>query len=218
MSAGTKTLVEGFDCSTNHALKWEELTSLKRCHFAFLQAAHGTTVPAAFVEAFSSRDKTLPTGIYQRLISNWSGGDHANVLINTFKSNGMSLGECDLPPVLDLERDPQVANFTWTSSEYMEAIDGWVTEVAAFFGRKPILYMNEEFANFASVPNRFTEYPLWFAHYVPAAPPAPKPWAAYTFWQSAQNQTVDGVNLQLDLNSFFGDDVALKQFVARSKI
>lgn len=207
----------GFDASTYHPIDWKAAIALKRFSFAFIQGAHGTEIPPCFASTFSTRDERLPIGVYQRFISGTPGSEHAQIFIEAFESQKLSFTDNDLPPVLDLERDPNAEHFIWTAAQYVQAIDEWISLITAHFHRKPILYMNQEFASFASLPERFNQYPLWFAHYAHTAPLAPQPWTSYAFWQSAQNRKLDNFETTIDVDTFLGNEAAFQQFITASK-
>jgi len=117
-------------------------------------------------------------------------------------------GQCDLPPVLDLEWPPHFEKEKGTSKILDRwtqwAVDGafiaaWglacLAELERLFGRTPIIYTYPHFWQSLGEHGKnpeFAKYPLWIANYTHpndwmppagARPIVPAPWKDYAIWQ-----------------------------------
>lgn len=105
----------------------------------------------------------------------------------------------DLPPVIDIEKlsHNTLPNLAADLKLFLNAVQ-------EHYGLKPILYSGETFAN--EYLEEFAPYPLWIAEYnKDKRPVLPKGWTHWTFWQHAQNGTVEGVKGPVDLDRFYGN-------------
>ena len=111
-----------------------------------------------------------------------------------------------LPPVLDLEE-----NGGLNPTELQNWVREWIDEIKTLTGRDPIIYTYYSFwiQRMANT-TEFSEYPLWLAYYRDSLPEnIPGGWDHVTFWQYSGSGNVNGVQTQVDLNKYYGDDAAL---------
>lgn len=167
---------------------------------------------AKFSDLWHARPESIICGPYQRLFSAASGEDQARTFIDALSK--ASLLRTDLPPVLDVEADPDGQRAT--PNEYIALIDDWVTVIQQQLGRQPIIYTNPSFWAYLGSPTRFGRLPLWVAHYKVAVPNIPNPWTAYAFWQYEQAANVAGVDKAVDLDVFNGNEDALSRLIESS--
>jgi lysozyme len=82
----------------------------------------------------------------------------------------------------------------------------WLGIVENECGRKPMLYTGPAFWNTSLNSSALlAEYPLWIAHYTPAAQPQlPRAWARWTFWQHSEKGSVPGISGAVDISRFNG--------------
>ncbi|MDO5730440.1 glycoside hydrolase family 25 protein [Corynebacterium sphenisci] len=116
-------------------------------------------------------------------------------------------GAATLPPVLDLE---------YTDGRSPAQIAAWAREfldrVAERTGRTPMIYTFRWFWDVEMAGTEdFRDHPLWLAAYQSTAPTAlPGGWERITVWQTSGSGRVDGVVTPVDLNTFNGDEAALR--------
>lgn len=127
----------------------------------------------------------------------------------------------DLPPLLDIEcptssnqamAQPNcMGNGTsgWVPTATMQQrIFDWLDTVEAATGRKAILYSYPSwFGDLQFTDPRLTNYPLFIASYNSCAT-VPAPWQQAIFWQYSASATVPGISGNVDVDRFFGSDVA----------
>jgi len=127
------------------------------------------------------------------------------------------LGERDLPPALDVERpDPPAPR----PPDFVARVVSCLREIERLTKRKPLLYTYWAYAcdRFKDA-HELAEWPLWLAYYPPVKePPIPFPWRRFTFWQTSGTAHSPGVDGAVDTDLFNGDEAALLQFIANSRI
>jgi lysozyme len=123
----------------------------------------------------------------------------------------VQVGENDLPPVLDIEKNEGV-----TGPALIESVQKWLDIVERETGRKPIIYTGLSFWN-SNMNDQFGTYPLWIARYGVNNPePLPKGWNSWTFWQYTESGSVAGIAGNVDMNHFNGTLDDLLAFVKGS--
>ncbi|MCT7951899.1 peptidoglycan-binding protein [Ancylothrix sp. C2] len=104
----------------------------------------------------------------------------------------------DLPAVLDIESSGGVSG-----SAIAERMTVWLNIVEKATKRKPIIYTYPGFWERIGNIQKFTDYPLWIAHYTND----PEPWVTggwdvWTMWQFTDSGRVKGVSGPVDINRF----------------
>jgi lysozyme len=131
---------------------------------------------------------------------------------NLFNSIVGTLGQGDLPPVIDVESADGAS-----ASAILDAMAQWIDIVEAGLNRQVIIYTYTPFWR-VTLGNsaRFSNHPLWVAHYTTAPQPNfPSAFPVYSFWQYTQNGQVPGVTppaSAVDLNRFNGTMDGLRGF------
>lgn len=122
--------------------------------------------------------------------------------------NVVTIGEGDLPAVLDIEISDNVSG-----PSIISGITTWLTMVEQGTGRKPIIYTNPSFWN-SYMNDAFGAYPLWVANYTTAGSPRlPNGWDRWLFWQYSQTGRLAGVPGNVDMDRFSGTVEDLQAFV-----
>ncbi len=108
--------------------------------------------------------------------------------------------KCDLPPVLDIERD---------DGQTPQAITQCVLDSLHLseprFGRKPIVYTAKWFWDKFVLPSaEWAQYDLWVASYGAADVVLPSAWPTWKIWQYTGNGHAPGIAGEVDLNWFNG--------------
>lgn len=102
------------------------------------------------------------------------------------------LRHIDLPPVLDVE----TIHIGCSYKELNDNVSLWLKIVEDKYGRKPIIYTSEHFADNVLSTEIITGYPLWIAHYGISEPERDD----WTYWQFTDRAVVYGINGFVDLN------------------
>jgi GH25 family lysozyme M1 (1,4-beta-N-acetylmuramidase) len=131
---------------------------------------------------------------------------------NLFNSIIGSLGEGDLPPVIDVESADGVS-----AAVILDAIARWIDIVEAGLNRQVIIYTFTPFwRDTLGNSTRFRDHPLWIAHFTTAPQPNfPSAFPVFSFWQHTENGRVPGVTppaSAVDLNRFNGSMDGLRAF------
>ena len=111
-----------------------------------------------------------------------------------------------LPGTLDIEYNPYGDTCYGLSKSAMAA---WVTDFneqyLARTGRYPTIYTNANWWDNCVGSAAFADTnPLWVAHYGASSPNLPEGWAEYTFWQYTGSGSLDGIDGDVDLDTFPG--------------
>lgn len=125
----------------------------------------------------------------------------------------------DLPPVLDMEWNPQsptCATVRPPAAEVQDQMRRWLAIVTAHYGTRPIIYTTPGFYEDANL-RSFTGYDFWLrtTAKTPAEAYPGQPWR---FWQYSATGLIDGVAGEVDLNAFNGSRDAWQAWVAARAI
>lgn len=125
------------------------------------------------------------------------------------------LSKGDLPPVLDIEPTEAQIQKIGGDDALFQQIRTWLRIVGSHCGRKPILYMNQQFVNrhLVNAPDLIHEYQIWIARYGEY-----KPDLRLSFWQLSPNGKVKGIQGQVDINVFNGYQRAYQKFLGENVI
>lgn len=121
----------------------------------------------------------------------------------------------DLRPVLDIEKGADVigeANLSRWVSEWMETVK---TET----GVEPVIYTSSDFAtNYLDA--SLTQYDLWVAHWTYDINQSPDTgiWDHWDFWQYSDSGNVTGIEGNVDLDIFNGNESELSNFIINPSI
>jgi GH25 family lysozyme M1 (1,4-beta-N-acetylmuramidase) len=122
---------------------------------------------------------------------------------NPYKAGGQYL-----PIALDLETQPAVTSstcYTLSQSAMKTWIAQFIAAAKAQTGVTPIIYANPGWwQDCVGASNPFAADRLWIADYDVSYPAIPAGWTGYTFWQSADTATVNGISGNADLDEFEG--------------
>lgn len=109
----------------------------------------------------------------------------------------VKLEDGDLPPVLDIETMGQLS-----SEELCDRAAEWIEIIERETGFRPIIYTYPGFWQKLNT-TRFSDYPLWIAHYTTAEKPMiPGGWKTWVLWQFTDRGEVPGINGGVDVNLF----------------
>jgi GH25 family lysozyme M1 (1,4-beta-N-acetylmuramidase) len=113
-----------------------------------------------------------------------------------------------LPIVLDMESQPLVTSeacYGLTQAQMVTWIGQFITAAKNQTGLSPIVYSNPNWWQ-ACTGNTtaFAGDPLWIADYGVTSPAVPPGWPGYTFWQSSDGGSVNGISGAADLDNMLG--------------
>jgi len=109
----------------------------------------------------------------------------------------------DLPPILDIEKDPK----TKSKEQLISDLKVWIKIMEETYGEKPIIYTYYYFYK-DYLKGEFDDYPLWLANYNDV--PTPSPDDEFHFWQFTEKGIVYGINSKVDLDIYNGNLWSLK--------
>lgn len=175
--------------------------------FAYLKATEGVTfVDRRFAANLAAaRRNAVPVGAYHFFSAGTSPKRQAD---NFLRIYGRRATGRDLPPVLDLEWDPnRRRQDRWTRRTPRQIVDRalvWLRHVEQTLGVRPIIYTNKSWweARIGRHGRRLQDYAIWISRYGKfgrANPPMPRglQWA---IWQFTEHGRVAGVRGKVDVN------------------
>lgn len=163
--------------------------------FAFIKATEGTTfVASSFATNWAgAKAAGLLRGAYHFFRPQSDAQAQAQHFLKIVK---MQPG--DLPAVLDIESTGGMS-----ASTIATRMATWLSIVEKATGRRPIIYTYPGFWQRIGDMQRFSDYPLWIAHYTSdSAPWITGGWDTWTMWQYTDSGRVNGVSGGVDINRF----------------
>jgi lysozyme len=159
--------------------------------FAFARAIDdkppGNKVDPKFERNFAGmKDAGILSGAYYFLRPTRDVGAAAELFVSIVGS----LGQGDLPPVIDVESaDGADAN------TILDRIAQWIDIVEQSLNRQVMIYTFTPFwRDTLGNSTRFSDHPLWIAHFTAAAQPKiPSAFPTFSFWQFTDKGQVPGV-------------------------
>jgi lysozyme len=139
-------------------------------------------------------------GAYQYFRASVDPVAQANLLLKAIRRAGRP----DLPLVADVETGDGMA-----PEDVRARLKLWLRRVERRTHRRPIIYTNPSMSE--TLGGAFGRYHLWVAHYDVECPRAVNGWRRWAFWQRSASGHVDGVNGDVDLDSFAGTKADLRR-------
>lgn len=187
--------VQGIDVSEfQGSINWSAVKNAGK-QFAFIRVSDGTYQDPDFATNWAgAKNAGLIRGAYQF----FRASDDPITIADQFLAKIGTLGDGDLPPVLDVEvTDGQSATTIRTNMET------WLAHVEQKTGRTPFIYVSPGFWPNLGSPNE-SHYRLWVANWGVNCPNTPTGWNTWQMWQYADNGTVSGISGAVDLDEFNG--------------
>jgi lysozyme len=190
------SVVQGIDVSEfQGSINW---TAVKNAgiQFAFIRVSDGTYQDPNFASNWAG---AKAAGILRGAYQFFRASDDPIAIADQFLAKMGTLGNGDLPPVLDVEvTDGQSAA---TIRANMEA---WLAHVEQKSGRTPFIYVSPGFWPNLGSPNE-SHYRLWVANWGVSCPSLPAGgWSTWQMWQKADNGSVSGISGAVDTDEFNG--------------
>ena len=212
--------LEGIDVSHwQGTINWASVAGAGKA-FAILKATESTTyVDDTYAANHSNaRANGIRTGAYHFAQPSTNAGDA--VAEADWFVNHMNLQPGDLNPALDLERSNGLS-----VSALQAWVKGWLDEVYAKTGMRPMIYTSPSFwstymgGTRAIADAGYTV--LWVAHWGVTSPTVPgSNWGGHgwTFWQYTSSGTVPGISTRVDLDRYNGTDFTKVTYKADFKL
>ena len=199
--------IRGLDVSHYQKnIDWPKLKRFKiqnsPISFVFIKATEGKDgVDPTFENNFlKAKESGIIRGAYHFFTTQSSGYEQAMHFCNN-----VELENDDLPPVLDIEVDMEMAG---NEEKTLNEIINWLTIVENYYRIKPILYASYRFkTKYLNAPI-FDHYPYWVAHYYVDSLEYDGNWS---FWQHTDAGHVDGIDGYVDIDLFNGNADCLKK-------
>jgi lysozyme len=186
--------IRGIDVSTYQGnVNWQSVAN-DGILFAFVKATEGVTlVDDTFARNWAAM-KTV--GIQRGAYHFFRPASSIQGQIDSFLRT-VKLQPGDLPPVLDVETTGGLG-----ATAICDRMAIWLDAVEKETGMQPIIYTYPGFWESLGT-TRFSDYPLWIAHYTTAESPwVSGGWHSWTFWQYTDRGRVAGISGNVDINIF----------------
>lgn len=205
--------LKGIDISHHQPQpRWDEVVA-DGVRFCVCRATYGTKVDKTFAKYFTgAKAAGIIPGAYHFLRFN---NQTAHVQADAFLSEvrGVTIGS-PLLIALDLEGNDENGDQRVdanSADEYMQLVRDWLGIVETALDRECIIYTGPSFWTAQVGGANLLPRPLWIAHYTnKPAPKVPAPWTDWSFWQFTGSGEVKGIDAQVDVNWFQGDEERLK--------
>lgn len=188
--ASDNPAVLGVDISHySGTIDWPTLASSDYA-FVYIKASEGVDAPdPSFADSWRAAAGTsLARGAYHFFVTEDPAAEQAELFFATVGE----LGPDDLVPVVDVELIGRGTK------------DGWLDQLHLFlelvekrYGAKPMIYTGPNFWN-AHGDTSLGDHLLWLAQYDVDRPDPPQGWDSWTVWQYAENQSVPGIEKDVD--------------------
>ena len=207
-----------------HPIKWNQLR-ITHLGTASRKAIHGqVNYPISFIYIKSTEGKSLLNPFYkadykQARAHGFSVGTYhffsiyspaAAQAAHFLRHSHISKG--DFPPVLDVEPSPQQIAKMGGAEVLFKAVRTWLTIVEQRTGKRPILYISQQFVNryLPLAPDIKRDYDIWIARYGEY-----KPDVHLVYWQLCPDGRVQGIQGEVDINVFNGYKEVFDEFKAK---
>ncbi len=180
--------------------------------FIYIKSTEGATVlnPYYKKDYTAARKQGYKVGTYHFFSIHSPANKQANYFLkHAYLSKG------DLPPVLDVEPTDAQIKKMGGETKMFEEIRTWLRIVEKRCGRKPILYISQQFVNrhLVNAPDLISNYQVWIARYGEF-----KPDLRLAFWQLSPKGKVNGIQGEVDINVFNGYQQAYQNFLDENVI
>jgi lysozyme len=177
--------------------------------FAFARVSDGLdVVDERFADNFAGmRRAGIRRGAYQLFRAGADPEAQADLLLAAVRGRG----HADLPLAADVETDDGMA-----ADEVQARLGRWLRRIERRSGRRPIIYTSPAMSE--TLGGLFGGYHLWVAHYEVDCPTVPAGWRRWAFWQRSSAGRVDGIDGDVDLDTFSGSTAELRRLGRRPPV
>ncbi len=203
--------IKGFDVSHHQGqINWKKI-SPQQYQFVYLKATEGGDFKDTQFQTYwlEARERGMRVGAYHFFRLCRDGEIQAQNFIATVPNKVDAL-----PPVIDLEYDSNCIN-TFTKEQLLKQIQIMHDRLQQHYGKQPIFYTSKNFYNMILI-GEFQSTPIWIREY--HNQPDLKDNRPWTFWQKTNQGKISGINKNVDLNVFHGDEKQWQQFLQRNHL
>ncbi len=180
--------------------------------FIYIKSTESTSIRNRYYSAdyAQARKHGLRVGSYHFFSTRTDAAEQARYFIkNSLFRHG------DFPPVLDVEPTTRQVVAMGGPNELFRRIRIWLDIVEKHAGVRPILYMNQSFANkyLDDAPDIKRDYDVWIARYGEYRPDL-----KLMFWQLCSDGKVAGIHGRVDINVFNGYQDRYESFIEEKLI
>jgi len=219
-TAATSPQVQGTDVYSKTTVSWPSVATAGM-KFAGVEAIQGKTIVntnyAAQVTGATSANLLVMPYVYAdpgKITDGSTQFGYAWNVINSVPGIPYARGGLMLPIALDMESDP--VNFPGEPCYGLTqtAMVTWIGQFVAAAQKQtavaPVIYTNPSWwASCTGNTTQFSGDPLWIADYGVSSPAIPPGWAGYTFWQSSNTDSINGISGPGDLDWMQGAPATL---------
>lgn len=198
--------IQGFDVSHHQGqINWQKI-SPQQYQFVYLKATEGGDFKDTQFQNYwlKARERGMRVGAYHFFRLCREGEIQAQNFIETVPNKPDAL-----PPVIDLEYDSNCINM-FTKEQLLKQIKTMHDRLQQHYGKQPIFYTSKNFYNIILI-GEFQTTPIWIREYHDK--PDLKDKRPWTFWQTTNQSKISGINKNVDLNVFYGDETQWQQFL-----
>ena len=175
--------------------------------FVYIKSTEGTTIENRYYDEDdeAARSHDIPVGAYHFFSTTTPPDEQArHFLVNTHFEKG------DLPPMLDIEPSDRKIEEMGGPLVLFDAVRQWLAIVERATRCRPLLYINQRFANLylPLAPDLKRDYHFWIARYGEY-----KPDIHLDIWQLSGDGHVQGITPECDLNVFNGYQAQWDEFL-----
>lgn len=169
----------------------DDAKEAKEVAFVFIKATEGVSLKDRKFHKYweESGKRGIPRGAYHFYRSGKPPKEQADNFVNTVGE----LFPTDLPPVLDIE----TVHKGYSKEKLNSDLKVWLRLVERHYGKKPIVYTGEDFANGVLDKSITDNYTIWVAHYGVDLPEREN----WDFWQFTDKGIVCGVRGYVDISA-----------------
>jgi lysozyme len=201
-----ESVLNGLDVSRwQGKINWKEVYK-SNYDFVFIRLANGTKLDVNFYKNWKdAKSAGLIVGAYQFIRPSQSIEEQSKLIIEVLKN--VKFSKEDLPIVYDLEVNEGKDKI------YINNITNkWITSIQKNLNVTPIIYGSHK-GTISLLENKFSNNPLWIAHYNTDKPKIPNIWKDWTFWQKSETGYISGIKGNVDINVYKGTKELLKEFI-----
>jgi GH25 family lysozyme M1 (1,4-beta-N-acetylmuramidase) len=220
-TAATTTQVAGTDVSNlTTVTSWPDVKAAGMT-FVGVEAAQGKTITNSLYDSQVTGATSAGLYVMPYVYADPGKVDGATQftdgwnVINGIPGDPYVVGGRMLPIVLDMESDP--VNFPnepcygLSQSQMTSWIQAFAAADLKQTGASPTIYTDPSWwSSCIGTTNPFGAYPLWIAEYGVSSPSIPSGWSSYTFWQSSDTGSVNGISGAADLDQMQGAQGSIK--------
>lgn len=197
--------IKGIDISHHqNKIDWK-LVKEQKIQFAFIKATEGGDfIDKRFNENWrEAKTNGIDVGAYHFFTFCRDPKEQANNVINVVPKTGNSL-----PPVIDLEFGGN-CNLSKSKDSLLSDIKIFEEIIHKHYGKKPILYITQEFYN-KFLLDELKENPIWVRDIYKKPELIDK--RAWILWQYGNRGHLKGIDMYVDLNVFNGNQKEYEKF------